>query len=58
MIDVQESQEQKDIADYSAYLQLKKLNYSFVDIANHLSYTEQQLEILLTKFTFDDNKDR
>ena len=57
MFDIEETPEQRDIADYSAYLQLKKLNYTDVKIANHMSYTEQQLADLIAKFTLDDNMD-
>ncbi len=57
MIDFEETPEQREIADYNAYLQLKKLNYTDADIADHMSYTKQQLENLITKFTFDDGKE-
>ncbi len=57
MIDFEETPEQRDIADYSAYLQLKKLNYTDADIAEHMSYTKQQLANLITKFTFDQDRE-
>ena len=53
MYDTQETPEQRDIADYNAYLQLKKLRYTHADVADHMSYTKQQLAHLITKFTFD-----
>ena len=52
MFDFEETPEQRDIADYDAYLQLKKLNYTEADIAQHMSYTKQQLANLIRKFTF------
>jgi len=57
MFNTEETPEQIDIADYSAYLQLKKLNYSDAKIAAHMSYTKQQLADLIAKFTLDDNMD-
>jgi hypothetical protein len=55
MIDIEETPEQIDIADYSAYLQLKKLNYTDTKIANHMSYTKQQLADLIIKFSLGDD---
>ncbi len=52
MFEFEETPEQREIADYSAYLQLKKINYTDADIADHMSYTKQQLANLITKFTF------
>ena len=57
MFDIEETPEQTDIADYNAYLQLKKLNYTDVDIADHMSYTKQQLADLITKFSLEDDID-
>ena len=57
MFEFEETPEQREIADYSAYLQLKKINYTDKDIADHMSYTKQQLANLITKFTFDNNKE-
>ena len=57
MFDFEETPEQRDIADYNAYLQLNKLRYTEADIADHMSYTKQQLADLITKFTFDDDID-
>ena len=54
MFDIQETPEQRDIADYSAYLQLKRLHYTDAKIADHMSYTKQQLADLITKFTIGD----
>ena len=54
MIVNKETPQQKDIADYNAYLLLKDLRYTNEAAANHLSYTKQQLVELITKFTFDD----
>jgi len=51
MFNFEETQEQTQIADYNAYLQLKALRYSNRDIARHMSYTLQQLINLTTKFT-------
>ena len=53
MIDFEETPEQIDIADYNAYLQLKNLKYTDAKIADHMSYTKQQLADLITKFTFN-----
>ncbi len=52
MFDIDETLEQRDIADYNVYLQLNKLNYTDADIADHMSYTKQQLANLIRKFTF------
>lgn len=45
-----ENQRQKEVADHSVYLQLKKLKYTNEEIANHLSYTNNELSILISKF--------
>ena len=55
MFDFEETPEQRDVADYSAYLQLKELNYTDAKIADHMSYTKQQLVDLISKFTFDED---
>lgn len=57
MFNIEETPEQRDIADYDAYLQLKKLNYTDAKIADHMSYTKQQLSNLITKFTFDGDEE-
>jgi hypothetical protein len=54
MIEFEETRQQRDIADYNAYLQLKKLRYTDAKIAAHLSYTKQQLANLISKFTIGD----
>tara|TARA_R110002096_G_scaffold435456_1_gene660825 strand:+ start:627 stop:800 length:174 start_codon:yes stop_codon:yes gene_type:complete len=55
MIDIEENPEQRDVADYNAYLLLKDLRYTNEAAADHLSYTKQQLADLIVKFTFEDN---
>ena len=52
MFDTEETPEQIDVTDYNVYLQLKKLKYTDADIAEHMSYTKQQLANLICKFTF------
>ncbi len=53
MFEFEETPQQRDVADYNAYLQLKKLRYTDADIADHMSYTKQQLASLITKFTIE-----
>lgn len=50
-----ETPQQKDIADYNIYLQLKNINYSNIDIAKHLSYTTKQLGYLISSYSFKNN---
>jgi len=52
MFIIEETQEQTQIADYNAYLQLKSLRYSNTDIARHMSYTKKQLANLIVRFSF------
>ena len=48
--DFSESEEQKDIADYNTYIELKKLNYSDSEIAKQFYITISELEELINKF--------
>ncbi len=57
MFDFEETPEQREIADYNAYLMLKEIHYTDAKIANHMSYTMQQLADLIVKFTFDEDTD-
>ena len=57
MFEFEETPEQRDIADYDAYLQLKKLNYTDAEVAKSMSRSKQQLANLIAKFTFDDDID-
>ena len=50
MFDLQENEKQKQFADFSAYLQLKKMNYTDKDISNHLSCTKEYLQMIKDKF--------
>lgn len=50
-----ETPQQTDIADYNVYLQLKQLQYSNTDIAKHLSYSEEDLGYLISRYTFRNN---
>ncbi len=50
-----ETPQQKEIADYNVYLQLKQLKYTNIDIANHLSYTKEELGCLVSQYTFKNN---
>jgi hypothetical protein len=52
MFEYEETTEQTQIADYNVYLQLKKLKYTDSDIADHLSYSKQQLATLISKFCY------
>jgi hypothetical protein len=51
MVNIEETPEQTQIADYNAYLQLKDLNYSDKDVAKHMSYTMRQMNELKSKFS-------
>lgn len=51
-MDLQENKNQKQFADYQAYLELKKLQYTNADIAKHLSYSKSDLGYLISRFTF------
>ncbi|MFV0531748.1 MAG: hypothetical protein ACK5MD_09985 [Flavobacteriales bacterium] len=51
-MDLQENENQKQVADYQAYLELKKLHYTNTDIAKHLSYSKKELGYLISRFTF------
>jgi len=57
MHNTKQTQEQIEIADYNAYLELKK-HYTNEDIANYMGYTNQQLQDLIAKCAFDDDKER
>lgn len=50
-----ESPQQNDIADYNVYLQLKELNHTNEAIAEHLSYTKEDLGYLISRYTFRNN---
>jgi hypothetical protein len=50
-----ETPEQKHIADYNVYLQLKQLHYSNAGIAEHLSYSKEDLGYLISRYTFKNN---
>lgn len=54
-MDYKETPEQKHVADYSVYLQLKELKYTNEDIAEHLSYTKEELGFLISRQTFVNN---
>jgi len=51
----EETPQQNDIADYNVYLQLKELNYTNESIAEHLSYTKEDLGYLISRHTFRNN---
>lgn len=51
MLFFKENNKQKQIADYSVYIELKQLNYTDLEIAKHLSYTEKELLELIEEFT-------
>lgn len=55
MTDFKETPQQKDIADYNVYLQLKQINYTNADIANHLSCSKKELGYLISRHTFKNN---
>ena len=42
----------EQVADYQAYLELKKLHYTNADISKHLSYSKSDLGYLISRFTF------
>lgn len=50
MCNLQENEKQKHFADFSAYLQLKKMNYTDKDIMRHMSCTKEYLQIIKGKF--------
>lgn len=50
-----ETPQQKDIADYNVYLQLKELNYTNKSIAEHLRYAKEELGYLISRHTFRNN---
>ena len=50
-----ETPQQRDIADYNVYLQLKELSYTNEAIAEHLSYTKEDLGYLISSHTFRNN---
>ena len=50
MFDLQENEKQKQYADFSAYLQLKELNYTDEQICNHLSCSQEYLQMIIDKF--------
>lgn len=50
-----ETQNQKDIADYNVYLQLKEIHYTNEAIAKHLSYSNEDLGYLISRFSFRNN---
>ena len=52
MIDFEETPEQAEIAAHSAYLIMKGLHYTNAKIAEHMSYTNQQLASLISRYTF------
>ncbi|WP_407557327.1 hypothetical protein [Winogradskyella sp. 4-2091] len=52
MTDFKETPQQKHIADYNVYLQLRDLNYTNTDIAKHLNYSNEQLGYLISRYTF------
>ncbi|MBO3096815.1 hypothetical protein [Gelidibacter pelagius] len=47
-----ETPQQREIADHNVYLQLKDLNYTNEEIANHMSYSKENLGYLISRFTF------
>ena len=49
MFKLEENEKQKHFADFSAYLQLKKLSYTDEDVINHLSCTEEYLKMIINK---------
>lgn len=55
MENLHETKQEKEAADYSAYLQLKNLNYSNTRIAEHISYTKQELGNLISTYYFVNN---
>jgi len=50
-----ENKESKYRSDYNAYLQLKNLQYTNIDIAKHLSYAKEDLGYLISRYTFKNN---
>lgn len=48
----------KHIADYHAYCQLKQLNYTDNDITKHLSYSNEELKQLVSRFFLKVNRYR
>ncbi|MGY0391185.1 hypothetical protein ACW5R3_01330 [Bizionia sp. KMM 8389] len=50
-----ETPQQKDIADYNVYVQLKELNCTNESIAEHLSCTKEELGYLISRHTFRNN---
>ena len=48
----EETPQQAQIADYNAYLQLKQLNYTNEAIADHLSYSKENLGYLISRYGF------
>lgn len=49
---LQENENQKQFADYRAYLELKKLLFTNADISKDLSYSKTDLGYLISRFTF------
>lgn len=50
MFNLEESEKQKQFADFSAYLQLKRLNYTDEDVVDHLSCSTEYLKMIIEKF--------
>ena len=50
MFDLKETAKQKQFADFSAYLQLKQLNYTDNQVINHLSCSKEYLKMIIDKF--------
>ena len=49
----EETKRQGEIADYNIYLQLKELNYTNQRIAEHMSYSKENLGYLISRYTFE-----
>ena len=50
MFNTKETTLQSQFADFSVYLQLKRLNYTNKEAINHLSCTNEYLQIIIDKF--------
>ena len=50
MLNLQENEKQKYFADFSAYLQLKEMNYTNKEVCNHLSCSQEYLQMIIDKF--------